>query len=369
MNIGFDAKRAFLNQTGLGNYSRFIIQGLSTYFPENNYYLYSPSVKHSTAIFPNAMPVDLGKGPFATLKRIMGMESYFSRDDLDIFHGLSNELPFFSKNKKTRQIVSVHDLLFLRYPSFYPLLDRKIYDLKTRYACKKADLVIAISQQTKQDLIAFLKVPASKIKVHYQACHPQFIQEHSKEEVSRVMARYGLMRPYILQIGTLETRKNALLTLKAFVQSGLHASFDLALVGKRTPYCDQLYTFVKENRIADKVHFVHKSSFIDFPHLYQGSSFTVYPSRFEGFGIPVLEAMNCGVPVITSKGGCFSEVGGEAVLYTDPNSVEELSYLMGKMANDESLRAQLVAKGKEQAFGFRPELLITELHTIYSHLI
>ncbi len=371
MNIGFDAKRAFWNQTGLGNYSRFILQGLAEFFPQHHYSLYSPSLHGPSPLFsptPPLRPVNLGEGWKGNLARVARMAPHFRHDRLDVYHGLSNELPFFNKTHQTKLVVSIHDVLFLRYPHFYPLLDRSIYLAKTRHACRSSDLVLAISEQTKQDLIAFLHVPERKIKVHYQACHPQFSRRHSAEEIESGKRKYGLKKPYILQIGTLEERKNALFTLKAYAASKLKGEVQVALVGKKTPYCDMLYQFVQEANLTDHVHFIHQSDFPDFPLLYKGALFCVYPSLFEGFGIPILEALTVGSPMITSTGGCFHEVGGDAALYVDPSSVKQMSDAMERVFLEPSLRQEMIQKGASQAARFAPGRLISELFHHYEDL-
>ncbi len=370
MQIGFDAKRAFWNNTGLGNYSRFLINGLAEFVNDNTYFLYSPGLKAHSEMKdalgrPNVHQVDLGSGLIGKAKRAIG----FKYNKLNIFHGLSNELPFFAKNGKTKLIVSIHDLLFLRYPDFYPFLDRQIYLAKTKRACSQADLIIAISKQTKQDLIDFLNVPASKIKVHYQSCHPQFLNSYSESQLAFVREKYGILKPYILQVGTLENRKNALLTIQAFAQSEAQKTHQLVLVGKQTAYCDELYEFAKKNTVSGRVKFIHQADFQDFPALYQSASLSVYPSLFEGFGIPILEAMCSGVPVITSQDGCFSEVGGDAVLYIDPKDALDFQLKIDHVLSDENFRQQLIAKGKTQAEKFSLKSLILELEEIYHQLL
>jgi glycosyltransferase involved in cell wall biosynthesis len=367
MNIGFDAKRALANNTGLGNYSRFVINGMAQYFPSESYYLFSPNIApHPELVAPKATKIQLGNGLAGKWKRVFGMGDLLQSHQIDLYHGLSNELPL--GNIKAKTVVSIHDLLFLRYPAFYPFVDRQIYAFKTKQACAKADLVLAISEQTKADLMQFLHVPEHKIKVHYQACHPQFLRTVLPEQLVKVSLKYGLDKPYLLQVGTLENRKNALLTLQAFERSRLKDSHLLVLVGNKTPYCETLYRFVDEKGLAGKVKFVHRSDFQDFPALYKGAVLSVYPSLFEGFGIPVLESMTVGTPVITSKGGCFHEVGGNAALYVDSSLADELRASMEEVASNPALRSDLSSKGLLQAERFSAERLIWELHQLYASL-
>ena len=370
MNIGFDAKRAFWNNTGLGNYSRFVISGMADFHPEHTFTLFSPGINLKSEIRPildkqNTKTIDLGKSLTGKAKRSF----VFEMPEIDIYHGLSNELPFFISKNRPKLIVSIHDLLFLRYPEFYPFLDRQIYKLKTLYACKKADLIIAISEQTKSDLINFLQIPESKIKVHYQSCHPQFRITHTKSDIQNIVIKYGITQPYILQVGTLENRKNALLTLKAFNKSKARTDFQLIFLGNRTQYCDELEKYVIDNNLSNKVQFIYKSSFPDFPYLFQGASLSMYPSLFEGFGIPVLEAMFSGTPVITSQGGCFVEVGGDAVEYIDPLNFIAFAEKIDLILTNKEVASDLILKGKKRSELFMPEKLINDLEHIYQSLL
>lgn len=366
MRIGFDAKRAFRNNTGLGNYSRFIINGLVEFYPENDYFLFSngntthPELKLTS----KTEIINIGEGVLGTLKRAIS----YGDKNLDILHGLTNELPYFAKNGKTKLVVTICDLLFIRFPDFYPFFDRQIYLAKTKRSCEQADVIIAISEQTKQDLIEFLKIPASKIIVHYLSCHPQFRAHYSEATIQATKRKYEITKPYILQVGTLEDRKNALLTLQAFNKSIHKNDFQLVLLGRKTNYCENLYQFVDQNDLKDKVIFIHHADFADIPLLYQGAKLSIYPSFFEGFGIPVLEALCSNVPVITSKDGCLVEVGGDAAVYIDPNNSDELCNEMNKILTNEALRLSLIEKGKIQSERFAPRKLIQELSEIYKSL-
>jgi len=370
MRIGFDAKRAYWNNTGLGNYSRFVINGLVNFFPQNDYLLYSPGLtKHPEMLGletnPSVYPINLGKGLAGEMKRTFG----YPWDKLDLFHGLSNEIPFFPTNKNTKKIVTIHDLLFLRYPSFYPYFDRHIYLAKTKKACQATDLIIATSEQTKQDIIEFLHVKEEKIKVHYQTCHSQFLTTHTEEEKLTVKKKYGIKKPYILQVGTLEERKNAVLTLQAFSKSNLKEDFELVLVGNKTPYCEKLYNFARKENLLDKIKFVHGAEFKDFPLLYQGATLAVYPSFFEGFGIPILEALYSKTPIITSQNGCFKEVGGEAANYIDPYNADDLCKKMEIIAGSNFVRQELRNLGTTQIEKFWTPALIARLQSIYAEIV
>ncbi len=222
MRIGFDAKRAFTNTSGLGNYSRFVISALQKQYTQNDYYLFTT---RQATLFKNFLPAAANLHllqPNAFYKilpdvwRLAGLAASVTSLKLDIFHGLSNELPLFLSKTKVRQVVTIHDLIFVRYPELYFAHDRAIYHAKFKSACRNADKIIAISQQTQQDLIQFYGVAPEKIEVIYQDCDSIFQQPLPAETLGRVKAKYTLPDKYLLSVGTLERRKNHLHLIKAW---------------------------------------------------------------------------------------------------------------------------------------------------------
>ena len=171
MIIGFDAKRFFHNFSGLGNYSRTLIDNLSLQFPQHTYRLYTPALKSHPTIAEicarKNVEVITPKGN-KLFWRSRGMLKQFG-SDLDIFHGLSHELPFGIQQAKVKSVVTIHDLIYHFYPKDFPWIDRKIYDVKFRHACLNADLVIAISESTKKDICQIFDTPENKISVVYQS--------------------------------------------------------------------------------------------------------------------------------------------------------------------------------------------------------
>ena len=375
MHIGFDAKRAFTNTSGLGNYSRFVVSGLVRLFPEHRYTLFTPRINPLFANFyPESRNVEIAqpqglarKAP--ALWRVAGMASEFENRKIEVFHGLSNELPYGISGSKTKLVVTIHDLIFLRYPELYRLPDRLIYKRKFADACKKANHIVAISEQTRQDIITYFGTNPSKISVIYQDCDPVFQQPLPEAELSRVKAAYDLPQKYILCVGTLEKRKNQLSLLKAWHQSGAADAYDLVLVGKQTAYAQELHTYISAHKLNAKVHFPPYIPFADLPAIYQLASLFVYPSVFEGFGIPIVEALNSGVPVISSTGSCFSEAGGEGSVYVNPDSVTALSGAIARVISDKQLQQGMRDQGLRHALKFRAEKTIPELEAVYRKVL
>ena len=200
MKIGFDAKRAFYNNSGLGNYSRTLLKNLTNYYADNEYHLYSPGMPESS--FSNFVkeqrnikvhtPQHFISKSFPSLWRSTGISSQLEQNGIGIYHGLSNELPLNISGKKIKKVVSIHDLIFLRYPELYPRMDRTIYNYKFKKACEDADVIVAISKQTKQDLIEFYGVNEQKIKLIYQSCNELFYRETDNNQIKNTQEKYKL---------------------------------------------------------------------------------------------------------------------------------------------------------------------------------
>ena len=371
MKIGFDAKRVFQNRSGLGNYSRSTLRLLSRCYPENTYYLFSG--KPNKAVFlpsENQFIVEPDKGfpsLFPDYWRSWGLYHQANNLSLDIFHGLSNELPFSIKKTNAKSVVTIHDLIFLRFPEYYSAVDRHIYSLKFKHACRVADHIIAISNATKDDIVHFFGTDPDKIEVIYQSCDPLFQKQVSAETKSEIKKKYNLPEQYILFLGTIEKRKNALSLIKAFLNENI--DFPLVIAGKPTEYISEIKDFLKDNPAGNRIIFKHNIETSDLPALYQSSVIFVYPSVFEGFGIPILEAMNSGVPVITSTGSCFAETGGDAALYCDPYDYEQIGSALSKLLNNSDIRQSMIEKGFSHSRQFDEDVVAANLMNMYSHLV
>ena len=365
MNIGFDAKRAFHNHSGLGNYSRLLIQSLSEFYKENHYSLFTPKYKphplHSFADSENCKIIT-PKG-FASQFPSSFWRSYFMTKDIDIqnidiFHGLSGELPISSL--KIPKIVTVHDVIFLRYPEYYSTFDRIIYEKKFRHACKIADKIITVSKQTADDCIHFLDADAKKIEIGYQSCDPMFFMPVKENDIKK---KHNLPEKFILNVGTIETRKNLLNLVKAMKY--IDEEISLVAVGRRTPYTLQVEAFINEKHLSHRVKLVHSIPFQDFPELYAAASVFVYPSVFEGFGIPVLEALAMGTPVATSNISSMPEVGGEAALYFNPYNVEDMAAQINLLLQDTIVVATLNKNRETQLKKFSIKNIAEKVNDIY----
>ena len=378
MKIGFDAKRLFNNFTGLGNYSRFVVQALLELPDEDDLVLYSP--KTATGNHPDIRPIVAAPhvevvtpSPLyrwtgtTSLWRSFGIGRTPGAAALDVFHGLSQELPS-GLPRHVKKVVTVHDLIFMRFPALYSRIDARIYTHKVASACRDADVVVAISQQTAQDVMTFLGTPESRIRVIYQGTHPQFTVRMRPGTIASVTAKWNLPSAYMLTVGTVEPRKNMLAAVQAMAKLPKQYRLPLVIVGRETAYKHTVAEAARSLGVSGDVIFLHGVPFGDLPSLYQGASLFVYPSLFEGFGIPVVEALQSAVPVLTSTGSCFSEAGGPAALYADPASPDDIASGMLRILSDESLRAKMTDTGSEYVKRFTPAVIARELKQLYEEV-
>lgn len=373
MRIGFDAKRAAQNCTGLGNYSRLILRLLSSYNSGDEYFYYTPKEPG------NMLSETEYKGKICTpesrfwkkcrsLWRIWGVTDDIIRDGVTLFHGLSNELPLnIKKAGNTKTIVTVHDLIFLIFPHYYPYIDRHIYAYKFRKACRNADRIIAVSECTKRDIVRFFHICENKIDVVYQGCGSEFKQQATDFEKKQLIAKYHLPESFILYVGSIEERKNLLLVVRALTL--MKNPIPLIAIGKRTAYTEKVEDYVKAQGLTHLVKLLHNVPTQELPAFYQLSATFVYPSFYEGFGIPVLEALQSGVPVVAATGSCLEEAGGPCSLYVNPNDPEALAIAIEQTLTDETLRQQMIMEGKKYASKFDDEFITRDLLNIYRKTI
>lgn len=372
MNIAFDAKRITNNATGLGNYSRFIVDSLATYYPSNNYMMCSPSrgnklyyehiLKHKSAclLTPDSSKV-------GSLWRNFGVVKALKEFKTDVYHGLSNELPLGIYSQSIPTVVTIHDLIFLRYPQYYKHIDRWLYAKKYGLAARKADKVIAISETTKRDIIDFFNVPEERIDVVYQGCAPDFAKA-SLQDIVAVKQKYKLSERYILYVGSIESRKNLDLVVRSLA---LLKDKDICLIaiGKKTPYTDIVSETIILNKLQQRVQLLHQVPFADLPALYKDAEVFVYPSKFEGFGIPIIEAISARIPVIGATGSCLEEAGGDGCLYTDPNNAEMLADMLESVLNDNDLRSRMVSSSQKYIERFAPAQIASDLMNVYNSVL
>ena len=364
LRIGFEAKRAFFNGSGLGNYCRNIILALNRFYPNNKHFLFTPPCDgelfpegKSDRIFPRG-----AERVFSSYWRHFKLGTTAQNHGLDVFHGLSNELPRDVLQTNATKIVTVHDAIFMRFPQWYKWHDRWLYEQKVSFACQISHAVVAVSEQTKADLIEFFGVREEKIRVIYQPCHPIFEEAVTEEQKTAVKAKHQLPDRFVLMLSNIEERKNHLNAIKAIHYHEIDVP--LVIVGRDSTYASHLKKYVAQHGL-EHIHFHHDVSSADLPALYSLASIFLYPSFFEGFGIPIVESLWCGTPVIASNTSCFRETAGDAALFVDPHSVGEIAQAIKTLLSNERLQAQMVEYGKTHINRFSAEKIARQLNDIY----
>lgn len=364
MRIGFDGKRVVQNFTGLGNYSRFILNLLAQHFPENEYIVYSSKKASDNLKIPSGIQFHHPPAyKLPVLWRSYGIGKDLQKDKIDLYHGLSNELPLGNFSSKIPSVVTIHDLIFLRFPDFYPAIDRAIYRYKFQFACKNATRIIAVSEQTKKDIVNYFNISGEKIDVIYQGCNSSFKDSVSDEFKIKVREKYSLPKQYLLQVGTIEERKNLMLTVKAL--KAIPSEIKLVVIGKQTDYLKEIKEYLSDHSLDSRVQFLTNVPLEDLPAIYQQAKIFVYPSEFEGFGIPVIEALYSGVPVIAATGSCLEEAGGPGSSYVHPKDDIQLSWTINSILNSPDKQLEMVSAGYEYVKKFSEQQLASNLMNVY----
>ena len=344
MKVGFDAKKAIRNHTGIGNYSRRCIQAVKQSGTE-------------TQEFYCGIPL-LGEIWRNCLQWLS-----IRKSRVDIYHGLSNELPFGITWSGTKSVVTIHDLIFLRLPETYGWLQRLILNAKTRYACKAADRIVAVSEMTKRDLVNYYRVAPERIDVVYQSISDIYRHTLSDEDLKACAQRYHLPDCYMLCVGTIQERKNQHTLVKSLPL--LPGNVHLVLVGKEEAYANLVRQTAEELNVGSRVHIYTGVPSSDLPAFYQLATVFACLSRFEGFGIPLTEALASGLPVIGATGSCLEEAGGPHSIYLSPDDVEGLAQRVNMLLTDKELRETMSKQGKTYSLRFTDEQLGCGLMSIY----
>ena len=323
MIIGFDAKRLFCNTTGLGNYSRTLVRNYSE-LKDNTLILYSPEDRKlsESDFFKNSKSF-ISKFNTSFLWRSKGIVKDLINDKVQIYHGLSNEIPFGIHKTGVKTVVTIHDLIFKAYPGTYPFIDRLIYDFKFKYACKHADRIVAISENTKKDIIKYYGTSESKITVIPQTTLSEYWEDDDIRLQNSLVQEFNLPPEFILSVGTVEERKNLQSVIHSLAE--IEVKLPLLIVGGGKSYKVETLNLIDSLDLQQWVIFIpRKISNQELKNLYSLAKFSIYASLYEGFGLPVLESRLSGTPVITSNLSSLPEVAGQENQCISPQNIEEL---------------------------------------------
>lgn len=373
MHLGFDAKRLFNNFTGLGNYSRTLLRNLAEYSPDSAFFLFSPKAEqHEETTFFFHNPTFQIISPSGIRKagwRSKGMIRDLKKQSIDLYHGLSHELPRGIEKSGISTVVTIHDLIYRHYPKQYKRFDNFIYDQKFSHACQKADMVVAISESTKRDIQHFFGTAEEKIKVIYQSCDERFLLDRPPSIRQEVLDKYELPANFSLYVGSLIPRKNLMGIVEAIAQLPDDLKHPLVIIGGGgAAYKKAVCAKAQQLGVADLLYF-KSVSFADLPVLYQSAQVFLYPSRYEGFGIPVIEALNSGTPVITSNKSSLPEAAGPDSLLVDPDRTDAIAKAWIAALTDNELRKNMISKGRKYAERFRAEQVTPAMLALYKSIL
>ncbi|MBN2382865.1 glycosyltransferase family 4 protein [bacterium] len=376
MNVGFDGKRFFKNTSGLGRYSRTLIKGLLQLPQDNNFKITLFRPKGEVRFQPPTdqrlrvvqahyvLPGDLGNG----LWRFLRLPAVIEQEKCTLFHGPSHVIP---PKITCPTVVTMFDLIFLRYPAYFRRWDRTYYRVSFRKSARTADHIISISESTKADLIAFFEIDPAKITVIYPGFDDVF-QPLDEPMLANIRRKYDLPQQYILYVGTIEPRKNVLGLAKAFdtisASGAISSECYLLIAGQKGWFYDDVFKGIDRLQTKSKIRFLGPVYGRELAGLYQGATVMAYPSLYEGFGYPVIEAMSLHVPVLTSRTSSLLEAGGDAAHLVDPLDLDEIGHGLTRIINDHEYRQALVDRGTRHVTRFSPQNMAQQTFALYQKI-
>jgi len=367
MRIGIDARIAHYAQGGIGNYVRRLIRALSALDPDVDFYvLHSRKDQNPPLPGPNFRPVACWTPSHHRLERwALGAE--IARLGLDLIHSPDFIPPAFGYR---RSVVTIHDLNFLYYPQFLTAASRRYYNEQIEWAVRHTDHILVDSHSTKVDLVSLLDVDSEKVTVVHLAADAAF-RPLSDAAGGHALAKHNLQPGYLLCVGTLEPRKNLVGLLRAYrmLLDMEVTTAPLVVVGGKGWLYDDVFQHVHKLRLTEQVCFLHDVPDADLPMLYNAASALATPSFYEGFGLPALEAMACGTPVVVSERASLPEVVGEAGLLVNPDDPADIAQALSRVLTEETLRAQMRKKGLAQATGFTWEETARKTLAVYRAVV
>jgi glycosyltransferase involved in cell wall biosynthesis len=372
MTIYLDVSAAVHRRAGLGRYAESLARALAAAHPERLGLFYNREQGVEPLAGLEHLPagtIALGYKPWRMLVWLgqlgrVGFDRMVANADL--FHATEHLLlPL----RSIPAVLTVHDLIFRHLPAHHKPLNRWYLNATMPLYCRRADHIIAVSENTRRDLVAAYGVPPERVTVILEAADPRF-SPRSVEMVTAVRERYGLPPRYLLFVGTIEPRKNLSRLLAAF--EAIHAdglSDGLVVVGRPGWLYDSFFAALEASPVRDAVVLPGYVADEDLPAIYTGAQALVFPSLYEGFGLPVLEAMACGTPVVASRASSIPEVGGDAALYFDPTSVGEMAEAMHAMLGDPTTGEEKREQGLARAGQFSWRRVAAETWDVYDTVV
>lgn len=369
MRVGIDCRLPYYQMGGISQYTLQLLPALAELDKENEYLIFHSRKDgrfHLPPHAPNFRRVELWTPCHHRLER-WALSAELLPHNLDIFHS-----PDFIPPQRAgkRQIITVHDLNFIYYPEFLTADSRRYYAGQIEWAVRQADHISADSHHTRQDLIERLHVPPEKVTAVHLAANAVYTKAQSEDAVWETLAGFNLPEGFLLFVGTLEPRKNVPLLLDAYRrlrQEGI-TDLPLVLVGRKGWLYDEIFERIGQLGLEEQVR--HLSGVDDerLAHLYSAASLLALPSFYEGFGLPPLEAMHCGCPVVVSDRGSLPEIVGTAGIVLPPDNTEAWAEALALVINDEAKREAMITAGFAQAKKFNWQTAAAQTLGIYRNV-
>lgn len=366
MKLFIDAR--MLGNSGIGRYTQNIIEKMDSLVPEIDIqptvFLNSGDRKYLGQLDHTSLVYPLSHTSIYGIKEQIMLAYYLAALRPDLVH-----FPNFNISLKKRFpfVVTIHDLIYLKYPGACPNIMARIYAaFMIGFACRQARLIITDSQYSKQDLMNTIHVPEKKIRVIYPAVDPKY---QPVRDPMKQLAKYGLPEKYILYVGNHEKRKNIPVLVAAFSRSQAVQEYKLIIAGKQDSRRKEIHQAIKYYQVAERVHFSGYINEEDLPALYTQAGLLAFPSSYEGFGLPILEAMGCGTPVICSKATSLPEVSGDAAVSIDPADITGFARAIDTVLTDQALRQKLQAKGFQRVKQFAWDTTVKEHIKVYKEAL
>jgi len=355
MNIAIDTQTTLGQKSGFGFYVKNLVENLSKVGLKNEYLLISPRSKKDLST-PERWWWDQ-----------VGFPRQARKERVDLIHQPCFSAPVFYKGKI---VVTCHDLISVFFPQNLPLFSRLFYSRWMPYSYRAADIIIASSEHTKKDIISLLKIPEEKITVIHLAASKDFRPIRQSKKIKKVQRRYKTSPDYILHVSTIEPRKNLPFLVRAFAlarREGIDSN--LVITGKKGWYYDDLFRLVTDLHLEKKVIFTGYVADDDMPALYSGAKAFVFPSLYEGFGLPPLEAMACGTPVVSSTTSSMPEVIDQAGILISPHDEMLWAKSIVKVLKDKGLAKTMSGWGPRQAKKFSWEETARKTIEVYGKVL
>ena len=356
MRILIDFTQITLRKAGVGVYGEQLLKQIAVLNQENLIYVLIQDDETALDHLPGLTLIKVSAKWFRKLPLRLALEQLYiprlvRKLDIDVVHSLHYSFPLFMT--RARKVVTFHDMSGLLMPEMHSILKRWYLRFFIPLTAKLADRLIFVSEAARTDYLDVYSVPLNKTAVIHHAVSKQFTPNIPEEQLAVVRAKYQISGPYVLFIGTLEPRKNIPRLIEAFAK--LTKEFPnerLVIVGMKGWFYDEIFHLTSQLALTERVRFTGFVDEADKPALLCGADLFVYPSLYEGFGIPILEALACGIPTVTSNRSSMPEIAGDGAITVDPTNTGKIHEAMRILLSDDLLRNQIRVRALEQSAKF-----------------